>query len=475
MGVIRNAKYFIWKNEFNFDNCKLNRKEYGQFIADYITGEKDGFVLNIDGAWGSGKTEFLKRLYSELLDRDHPTIYIDAWESDFSNAPLTVVTSELITQLSTFNDDVLSYQSLKTVKRLLGKIFRSTAIAASAITTAKLLNDPTIGTEYAKGLLEDKSENYVDSLNEDYKSQRDAISKIRENLSLLAIDLSEKLELNLPIVVLVDELDRCRPNYAIEMLESIKHFFKTENFVFIIATDTQQLCHSIKAVYGNEFESSKYLKRFFDRKALLPIPNLKTYLENLELDFSQYSNLNLYLSNNNINSEIINDLSDLALEFDLQIRDIDQLIPKLHSCLRSAINIQERSQTSHVINLLTLLIALIEFDFKKNEFNQRGDNSPCIYKTFRSNDKNFTKKIEIALKTSVLYDQEIEMEWIGITKSTKSFMIGREILELLDDDCSNELAIWVRQIFNKISLKERAKVWSWIDYKNVVELAGNLS
>lgn len=93
-----------------------------------------------------------------------------------------------------------------------------------------------------------------------------AIENIRGQLSYLAEDLQNHYNVNIPVVVLVDELDRCRPSYAIEMLEVIKHFFTTKNFVFIVATDTSQLTHSINAVYGANFDSSQYLKRFLIEK-----------------------------------------------------------------------------------------------------------------------------------------------------------------------------------------------------------------
>lgn len=51
-------KYNNWIQDYNFENCKLNRGEYAQFLINYITNEHDGFVLNLDGSWGSGKTEF---------------------------------------------------------------------------------------------------------------------------------------------------------------------------------------------------------------------------------------------------------------------------------------------------------------------------------------------------------------------------------------------------------------------------------
>ena len=94
-------KYNEWLTKYTFDNCGVGRKQYGEFLASFIKGEKNGFVLNLNGKWGTGKTQFLRRLYTHFYHDNHPVIYIDAWESDFTNDPLLVVASELLNQLST--------------------------------------------------------------------------------------------------------------------------------------------------------------------------------------------------------------------------------------------------------------------------------------------------------------------------------------------------------------------------------------
>ncbi|MGL6501786.1 KAP family P-loop NTPase fold protein [Aeromonas caviae] len=249
--LIENAKYASWKDSHTFDNCKLNRKDYGQFLANYLIGEKDGFVLNLNGSWGTGKTEFLKRLYVELMDRGHPTIYIDAWESDFSQEPLTVVACELLNQLERLMEGAISESRITEAKRALGKALKGTLVGFAGIASAKLLNDSAIGMEAVNKLLEEAPQNITKQLAEDYQSQIEAIINTRKALGNLAESLQTVNDSELPVIVLIDELDRCRPTYAIEMLEVIKHFFSINNFVFVIATDTEQLCHSITSVYGD--------------------------------------------------------------------------------------------------------------------------------------------------------------------------------------------------------------------------------
>ena len=98
----RHSKFHSWITNLSFDNCLLQRGDYGDFLYNYIAHEHHGFVLNLNGTWGTGKTEFLKRFYTKLHHNEHPVIYIDAWESDFSKSPLTVVASELLTQLNAY-------------------------------------------------------------------------------------------------------------------------------------------------------------------------------------------------------------------------------------------------------------------------------------------------------------------------------------------------------------------------------------
>lgn len=78
-------KYNEWEEIYNWGSCKANRREFGEFIAHFLT--TDSRVINLNGVFGSGKTQFIRRLYVELARMGHPVVYIDAWESDFTSNP----------------------------------------------------------------------------------------------------------------------------------------------------------------------------------------------------------------------------------------------------------------------------------------------------------------------------------------------------------------------------------------------------
>jgi hypothetical protein len=479
-----NAKYHEWTISHTFDNCKLERKDYGEFLTTYITGEHNGFVLNLNGSWGTGKTEFLKRMYSNLLEKEHPVIYIDAWESDFSKDPLTVVTSELLNQLEKFNESIGSEKTTKDVKAFCGKALKGALVGVAGFASAKLLNDSSLGMEAVKQFIEKSSEDFTDQLTKEYAEQIDAIRNIRESLGQLAEVLNTNYNAKLPAVILIDELDRCRPTYAIEMLEVIKHFFTTDNFVFVVATDTDELCHSINSVYGNNFNSAQYLKRFFDRKANIPEPDIEHYINVSNQDYAAYSSLRLFpfivgaSASQNINTII----SKLASAYDLKIRDVDQLLNKIYSCLRTANSAQENTKKEQIINFPALVIGIIEQDKNLHSFNKRNNNTTNSTPAFNTKIK-FSNDLDINLYIKIVMNIVVRKEYssphrFGDHDLEMRFPNHTDLSIFSADSSSSELRRLLESIKETLKTidakQEKQKYWLWDDYKKVIELAGNL-
>lgn len=478
---VKNAKYAEWLNSHNFDNCKLNRKEYGLFLADYILGEKDGFVLNLNSGWGSGKTEFLKRFYSYLLTQKHPVIYIDAWESDFAKDPLTVVTSELLAQLEHFNEGIGTLEDTAVIQKLCGRFIKGSLIGAAGVLSKSLLGDAGIGTSFMQQIINDEPQNFLSKLSSNYHEQVNTIKEIRDALGQLAEVIAQNYDAKLPIIVLVDELDRCRPTYAIEMLEVIKHFFKTDNFVFIVATDTDQLVHSISAVYGANFDAAQYLKRFFDRKASLPEPDLVQYLTLQHSVFNSYTTLDIFPiephSSFDEMSKII--ISLLAKAYSLKIRDIDQLVSKIQSCLRSIESTGVRQRKRQIICYPALIIGLIEFDSRITYFNSRSN-----FKLINADDMKDDIMVIEGLPLSNYITECLKSVTLSITNKLNSY--GEEhkfnqinsvtSMDYYISHGSKEVIHWANSIKSNISTfgSTDIKYWLWEDYKKIIELAGNI-
>lgn len=481
---ILSCKYPEWLEKYTFDNCKLNRKEYGEFLTNYIKGEHDGFVLNLNGAWGTGKTEFLRRLYTHLTNEGYPTIYIDAWESDFSEVPLSVVASELINQLSIINHNIGS--DLDKLTGFLGKALKGAVIAGAGLATKHLVDDSAAGREVVKTFFETSPKDFLTSVKKDHEEQVEAIKSIKKELGLLAEVLKQTHGKELPVIVLIDELDRCRPNYAIEMLEVIKHFFTTKNFVFVVATDTMQLQESIKSVYGANFDSNTYLKRFFNREAKLAEPNLEHYLGLHDFSFIEFAGkVEIYpIIESNQHKTFAKYIEWISEAYGLSLRDIDQLIDKLKACLRSAFFTYEATDKVQAINIFSLLIALVEFDAEHKQFIKRAHNIPEIEGSYLNNftlsddydgKVSFADVYELNMRCSVMYDVEFEKygrKEVISAYWTHSYVNEKNALDY--NGATRETFTKISNAFSRFSDNSITKVWLWQDYRKVVTLAGNI-
>ena len=337
----------IWEED------KLNRKKEAEYLIQYLNSvykesEKSSFVLNINSEWGFGKTYFLKNLKLELENRKHKVMYFDAWQNDFTKEPLLAFIAEANNSFESFFNN-----QQKKSKQLIKSLFSSSLPILVSILSKKLTGY-TIDelqeeiNEDEESSIEESGENSeipntVSSIMtkatevalREHNTAKESILVFKQNMEKLVNYMDNLSTIELPIYILIDELDRCRPNYAIELLESIKHLFDVKGLIFIIATDSKQLTHSINAIYGSGFHSEKYLKRFFDREYSLAKPS--------HYDFIEY----VMTKNNLLNSEkIYSALDDHAYRdvnkdvrliqmyaefFNLGLRDIEQCIITLKS------------------------------------------------------------------------------------------------------------------------------------------------
>ena len=151
----------------------------------------------------------------------------------------------------------------KAMSRYLGEGFSETAKAEIEAEVQKGANDSLLdaGADAAFGKLSDIVDGVGSAMLEQYRARQKSRLTFKTSLGALAasIDAMDASQTS-PIYVIVDELDRCRPSYAIALLEEIKHLFDVPGVIFIIAVHADQLKHSINAVYGANFDSLSYLQ-----------------------------------------------------------------------------------------------------------------------------------------------------------------------------------------------------------------------
>ena len=266
----------------------LDRNKDIFWFADILNSLEDNCSIAIDGSWGSGKTFFVNQVKMFLdannefigeTDNDdkatiisvwkrlhrncepeyqpHVSIYYDAWENDNDSDP---VLSLIYTILRNVSDDFTVPNDASFIKIAANILEFFTGKDWNALIEGFRSEDPLDELKKAK------------AIEEEIKRFLDALLEERGNR----------------LVIFIDELDRCKPSYAVRLLERIKHYFSNDRITFVFSINTNELQHTIKRYYGDEFDACRYLDRFFDLRVSLPPVNLDAFYRSIDFNSSRY-------------------------------------------------------------------------------------------------------------------------------------------------------------------------------------------
>ena len=254
-----------------FQNDLLDRKPSIETLTSLLGSLEGPCVLALDSEWGGGKTTFMKMWAAYLRNEHYAVVEFNAWETDFSGDPFVALSSRLQQQLDdTQTDD--ADQSIERFKVAAKRIALRTAPIAIRLLSQGLLESGSLEQAIAE-----EASSYVEDRLEEFDEVEKSFVDFKESLQEGAARLSEKHD-NHPLFIMIDELDRCRPSYAIELLEVAKHLFSVDQIVFVLALNRTELAHSVRALYGVEFDAKGYLYRFFDLDYTLPAPNREKFV-----------------------------------------------------------------------------------------------------------------------------------------------------------------------------------------------------
>lgn len=391
-----------WNEEIKIDGVtypadQLNRKQDAELLTKILVRRsnsnrekpnKSSYVINVNAEWGAGKTYFVKR-WAEDLKHEHPVVYIDAWSNDFMDSPIITVLAEIQEQLlETINKSHLTQEKRKSFKNIgisiLPKILAALVKRYGGFDIEDIFVDESSDTEVTALTENNKSldlsaamEAMTTQAFKEHSDYKKGVKELKATIKEL-VKYSIKKPKNgfrvtardYPAFIFIDELDRCRPIYAVEMLEAIKHIFDIAGLVIVVSTHTEELQHTIKALYGNDFNADNYLRRFFDTKYHLDVGISASLLE-ANCDFTVLDNQ--YLKQKSIllfpllsqGDDIKRQLSSLIAE----ISNWQNLAP------RSAIQLADRLLTSieligeeKTVDILVLLTLLCLYMFDKPQY-----------------------------------------------------------------------------------------------------------
>ncbi|MCP3966553.1 MAG: hypothetical protein GY750_03810 [Lentisphaerae bacterium] len=292
----------IWKDD------KLNRENFAKTLTNFIKGLSHPLVISIDGCWGSGKTFMLERWECYLKKEGFSTIYFNAWEDDFHKDPLVAILGQL--------EDHFKGKKWEEAKKYAMPLIKAgTNIFVKSVSS---------------GAVDLNNINPKNNVFTEYKNTKENFKNLKKTLKDLIKKEEEAKEEKLPLVFIIDELDRCRPTFAIEVLERIKHIFDIPNVVFVLGIDREQLGHSTKCVYGQKMDADGYLKRFIDINFILSQASPSVFCGHLLSEFGTKDFMLKRGDEHKIHKDDFNSFEkffpELCKYFNFSLRDIEEAV-----------------------------------------------------------------------------------------------------------------------------------------------------
>lgn len=393
------------KHEDPFENCLFDRKRYSEILKNLINNYRNGFVLSINNSWGTGKTTFVKMFEQDIKNDDFETIYFNAWENDFETDPLI----SIIGELKSLNSGLDS--NFEKVVTNGAKLLLNASTSFLKYRASKILGEDVV--DIFENLIEKGQEIAEDEIN-NFSERKKTINEFKKSIhNYITSRGTDK-----PIVFIIDELDRCKSDYAVSFLENIKHFFSLSGIVFILSIDKIQLSGAIKGYYGSEsIDTDEYLKKIIDIELSLPYPNLSVYF-NKKMKSFQINNIDSFypkFSESRLKNEF-------EIYFDLFFKNENIPIRKLNKIFNHLFLVINSFSVNEYFNLKSLFF-LFYLKYQRNDiysklFSENMDRSEIV---------NLITKFSIFLRSN--YGRIFPKDF---------FIVLLEFLNLNCDDISSE-------------------------------------
>ena len=310
-------------NQITFDNFdKLRLEPFAKNLFEiiknptpYLTeemGEKKSLTISLNASFGNGKTTFLK-MFQNLLEEEKTfkVLFINAWELDFTNDPIINILIEFKNQIG---NKEIAKNIVKAIKMWAIKNGVSYAISYG-ISYATNIPVSKSKIERFWNLFKNSSNSPGEIILKKSKQRKEAVRNIKEAISEYTKKEKKKL------LIIVDELDRARPDYAVRFLEDMKHFFDIENVIFLVAVNRDQIEATVKCLYGQELDFEGYYRKFFIlNRSLSHIDDYRNFSELIDHWFEKMTGRD---NNSSYKIESTRRFSAYCKMFELTIREVE--------------------------------------------------------------------------------------------------------------------------------------------------------
>lgn len=420
---MNNQNFETWKQK---DKLGISEKVSG--FAQIIRHTEGTAVYSVTAPFGIGKSFFCEGLKACLDNHGIPCICYNVWEVDFYPHPLMPLICEISEKLNTIYKTQDNGSALERFTAAAEKVLAATTIRLPGLSF-------NCGT-----LLQNADEKQI---YEEYQKYRAAVAEFQTVLKEIAAH-------NRPLVIIIDELDRCRPDYAVELLETVKHLFEIPGVVFVLSIDENQLQNSVKQLYG-PINFSEYMRKFVTYSFALPKPDPERYV--------------LYLSEKYGLEPLLRRFPEVehSLQRNRDSRSVAQIINILFAAYSCLFNFSLRAQNQVMQRLILFLQSL---DANKAFYPEFAVFLACVreygkglYEDLKNNYRggNTIHHIREHIGTDATFDHE-KFEQLMKQVRTKYFSHGTEASEF--NSC--DVFMQAMENFDSSSLSDIQTYASWL-------------
>ena len=263
---------------FTDANDLFGYREFAQRLTNLVKNIDEPLVISLDGPWGTGKTVFVKQWAGLLRQSGVHVIQFDAFGNDHFEDGFLAISAEIHSYAEeNLGDEPTLQQYVHKAKKVGTALLPLAARLAIRVATSGLLSGDGVqghGDALKSAVKEsaDEVEGLILERITKAKEEHEALKGFREKLT----DLSRKLvandgsESNYPLIFIIDELDRCRPPFALSIIERVEHLFSVRGVCFVFVTNFSQLERAVQGAYGATIDARTYLEKFYNLRVELP-------------------------------------------------------------------------------------------------------------------------------------------------------------------------------------------------------------
>lgn len=325
----------------------FGRDKFRDGLINLFKNSANPLVVALDEPWGTGKTVFVRRLQNKINEEEvFQAIYFDAFENDHEEDVFIAIASEFLSILQPSEKAEEVKEKAKQVGKVLGRVFLKGGlrlVTAGIVRTGDISESSEEIANEVSDQFEAELDQLIDQKLNNFAKDKLVFKSFRTAIANYATDK--------PIVFIIDELDRCRPDYALSVLETIKHFFTVDGVHFLLVSNSKSLIASVENQYGkiNGFE---YLQKFINLR--LSFPNLDEYEYRKSCEkFVSFLLNDIEIIN--VNRDAFNTLWKFLVEQLIDkkysLRDVEKYVALLKISLLFA-----KDKKIHLVAILALLI-----------------------------------------------------------------------------------------------------------------------